>query len=98
MGKTRRVRLGVAVGVAAAAVAGALLMPVDAVAKPIAAPADFNGDGYRDLVVPAPTAKVGGKDGAGAVVVLYGSKSGVSASQGRHHTEHREGAGQRRDR
>ncbi|MEU6656180.1 FG-GAP-like repeat-containing protein [Streptomyces sp. NPDC046900] len=81
MGKTRSVRLGVAVGVAAAAAAGALLMPVDAVAKPIAAPADFNGDGYRDLVVPAPTAKVGGKDGAGAVVVLYGSKSGVSASR-----------------
>jgi hypothetical protein len=67
--------------VAAAAVAGVVLMPAEAVAKPIAAPADFNGDGYRDLVVPAPTARVGGKEGAGAVVVLYGSKSGVSTSR-----------------
>ncbi|MFE2541896.1 VCBS repeat-containing protein [Actinacidiphila glaucinigra] len=81
MGKIRRGRVATAVAVAAAAVAGAVLMPADAMAKPLTAPADFNGDGYRDLVVPAPTAKVGSKDGAGAVVVLYGSKSGVSTTR-----------------
>lgn len=43
-------------------------------------PGDFNGDGYRDAVVPAPGADVSGKEAAGAVVVLYGSKSGLSAS------------------
>ncbi|WP_327681928.1 VCBS repeat-containing protein [Streptomyces sp. NBC_00467] len=78
MGKIRRSRLATAVAVACAAVAGTVVMPADAVAKPIAAPADFNGDGYQDLVVPAPTAKVGTKDGAGAVVVLYGSRTGIS--------------------
>lgn len=78
MGKTGRTRLATAVAVACAAVTGSVVMPAVAVAKPIAAPADFNGDGYQDLVVPAPTAKVGGMDGAGAVVVLYGSRTGVS--------------------
>ncbi|MFH8775459.1 VCBS repeat-containing protein [Streptomyces sp. NPDC017958] len=42
---------------------------------------DFNGDGYRDLVTAAPSATVGGKARAGAVVVNYGSKSGISASR-----------------
>ncbi|MET8632593.1 hypothetical protein [Streptomyces sp. NPDC004680] len=60
---------------------GTVVISGEAEAKLIAVTADFNGDGYRDLVVPAPTAKVGGKDGAGAVVVLYGAKSGVSASR-----------------
>ncbi|MFI9251134.1 integrin alpha [Streptomyces sp. NPDC053069] len=41
-----------------------------------AVPGDFNGDGYRDAVLPAPEANVAGKAGAGAVVVLYGSKWG----------------------
>ncbi|WP_406305003.1 FG-GAP-like repeat-containing protein [Streptomyces sp. NBC_00885] len=71
--------MATAVAVACAAAASSVVaMPADAVAKPIAAPADFNGDGYQDLVVPAPTAKVGGMDGAGAVAVLYGSRTGVS--------------------
>ncbi|OIJ69600.1 FG-GAP-like repeat-containing protein [Streptomyces mangrovisoli] len=42
---------------------------------------DFNGDGYRDLVVGAPEAANGSVEGAGAVVVLYGSASSVSASR-----------------
>ncbi|MER5478338.1 FG-GAP-like repeat-containing protein [Streptomyces sp. NPDC002734] len=42
---------------------------------------DFNGDGYRDLVTTAHTATVGGVRSAGAVVVSYGSASGISASR-----------------
>ncbi|KUN79061.1 hypothetical protein AQJ66_29630 [Streptomyces bungoensis] len=42
---------------------------------------DFNGDGYRDLAVGAPGAANGVVDAAGAVVVLYGSATGVSASR-----------------
>ncbi|MFF5014494.1 FG-GAP and VCBS repeat-containing protein [Streptomyces sp. NPDC001165] len=42
---------------------------------------DFNGDGYRDLVTAAPSVTVGGKARAGAVVVNYGSTSGISASR-----------------
>ncbi|MEU5098927.1 hypothetical protein [Streptomyces sp. NPDC020996] len=42
---------------------------------------DFNGDGYRDLAVGAPGAANGTVDAAGAVVVLYGSAGGVSASR-----------------
>ncbi|MDX3831040.1 FG-GAP-like repeat-containing protein [Streptomyces europaeiscabiei] len=41
---------------------------------------DYNGDGYRDLAVGAPGTDVGGASSAGAVVVLYGSKSGASAA------------------
>ncbi|GAA2505657.1 FG-GAP repeat protein [Streptomyces thermolineatus] len=40
--------------------------------------ADFNGDGYRDVAVSAPRAEVGGKSGAGAVVVHYGSANGLT--------------------
>ncbi|MBX9396425.1 FG-GAP-like repeat-containing protein [Streptomyces sp. TRM72054] len=42
---------------------------------------DFNGDGYRDLAIGAPGAANGSVDAAGAVVVLYGSASGVTASR-----------------
>ncbi|MFJ1969622.1 FG-GAP-like repeat-containing protein [Streptomyces sp. NPDC087903] len=42
---------------------------------------DFNGDGYRDLAVGAPGAANGTIDEAGAVVVLYGSANGVTASR-----------------
>lgn len=41
---------------------------------------DYNGDGYHDLAVGAPGTEVGGASAAGAVIVLYGSKSGVSAA------------------
>ncbi|MEU1151130.1 FG-GAP-like repeat-containing protein [Streptomyces sp. NPDC005863] len=67
---------------------GLLALPFPAGATAPAAPAapsrlsdDFNGDGYRDLVVAAPDAKVSGKDQAGAVVVLYGSASGPRAAK-----------------
>lgn len=42
---------------------------------------DFNGDGYRDLAVGAPGAANGAVEGAGAVVVLYGSASSVGAAR-----------------
>lgn len=41
---------------------------------------DFNGDGYADLAVAAPTATVSGKTGAGFVAVLYGSKNGLNTT------------------
>ena len=59
---------------------GSLLPAAPAFAVHGAVPGDFNGDGYRDAVLPAPGANVAGKEGAGAVVILYGSKSGISAA------------------
>lgn len=41
---------------------------------------DFNGDGYRDLVIGAPSATVGGKRAAGYIAVLYGSRSGITTA------------------
>ncbi|MCG7204336.1 FG-GAP repeat protein [Streptomyces arenae] len=72
---------GAAVFVAASLVGGVVLPAVPAVALHGAVPGDFNGDGYRDAVLPAPGANVSGKQGAGAVVVLYGSASGLSTSR-----------------
>ncbi|MFM9692015.1 FG-GAP and VCBS repeat-containing protein [Streptomyces europaeiscabiei] len=40
---------------------------------------DINGDGYRDLAVAAPGEGLSGKGEAGAVHVLYGGKSGLTA-------------------
>ena len=66
--------------VVAALAAGSLLPAAPAFAVHGAVPGDFNGDGYRDAVLPAPGANVACKEGAGAVVILYGSKSGISAA------------------
>ena len=54
----------------------ALTAPAARAATP-AKPYDFNGDGKADLAVGAPGATVGGKKGAGAVSVVYGSSSGL---------------------
>ncbi|WP_234542346.1 FG-GAP-like repeat-containing protein [Streptomyces shenzhenensis] len=76
---------------AAALVGGVLLPAVPAAAVHGAVPGDFNGDGYRDAVLPAPGANVSGKEGAGAVVVLYGSASGLSTSRRRTITQNTAG-------
>lgn len=41
------------------------------------ASADFNNDGYSDLVIGAPGEKVGGHDRAGSIFVIYGSQDGL---------------------
>ncbi|MFE7275634.1 VCBS repeat-containing protein [Streptomyces sp. NPDC057623] len=74
-------RWGTSALVVAGLIAGTLLPAVPAAAVHGAAPGDFNGDGYRDAVLPAPGANVSGKEAAGAVVVLYGSASGLSATR-----------------
>ncbi len=52
-----------------------LALPAPAVA---AAPsADFDGDGYADLAIGAPTDSVAGEDAAGAVNILYGGLHGL---------------------
>lgn len=42
---------------------------------------DFNGDGYRDLVVAAPSGTVDGVKRAGYVAVLYGSAGGLDTAE-----------------
>ena len=79
--RTCRGRWRAAAVVAAALVGGTLLPAGPAFAVHGAVPGDFNGDGYRDAVLPAPGATVAGKEEAGAVVVLYGSASGLSATR-----------------
>lgn len=65
----------------AAVMAVPLLSAAPAAAVHGAVPGDFNGDGYRDVVLPAPGANVAGRQGAGAVVVLFGAASGVSTTR-----------------
>ncbi|MEV7418741.1 FG-GAP-like repeat-containing protein [Streptomyces sp. NPDC089919] len=72
----------------AAVLTVAALTPATAAPAAPAAPApaarttaDFNGDGYPDLAVGAPTATVDGLKKAGAISVLYGSATGFQNSQ-----------------
>ncbi|WRZ91740.1 FG-GAP-like repeat-containing protein [Streptomyces sp. NBC_01007] len=87
----RPVVLG-AVAVAAALAGGLLIaLPGGASAAASGLADDFNGDGYRDLATGAPGAVAGGKAKAGAVVVNYGSSSGISAA--RHKTTSQSSSG-----
>ncbi|MEV5170546.1 FG-GAP-like repeat-containing protein [Streptomyces flaveolus] len=52
-----------------------------AAAAPSRLTGDFNGDGYLDIALSAAGHQVGTAQQAGAVVVLYGSSSGVSAAK-----------------
>jgi hypothetical protein len=54
---------------------------------------DFDGDGYADLAVGVPYESVGGSAQAGAVNVLYGSASGVTAAGDQLWHENRPGMG-----
>jgi hypothetical protein len=69
--------------IAAALTTGVLtvLPATPAVAAPSGLASDFNGDGYRDIAIGAMGADVGSASGAGAVVVLYGSSSGVPSTK-----------------
>ncbi|MFE7372945.1 hypothetical protein [Streptomyces anulatus] len=81
-GTTARARRTAALAaIAATTVAATTLSGGTAQAAPLPVPQDINGDGYSDVVVPAPRATVNGLDWAGAVVVLYGSAKGVSAAK-----------------
>ncbi|PJN08394.1 integrin-like protein [Streptomyces sp. CB01635] len=80
----------------AAAVTSGLLAPAalttPATAATAASADDFNGDGYRDLAVGDRGATVGGASKAGAVVVVYGSATGLGPAS-RHTTVSQNSAG-----
>ncbi|MFF7795164.1 FG-GAP-like repeat-containing protein [Streptomyces sp. NPDC007991] len=65
----------------AATLTTGLFTATPAAAAPSGLAGDFNGDGYRDVAAGAPCTTVGSASCAGAVVVLYGSASGVSATR-----------------
>lgn len=52
---------------------------------------DINGDGYADVAVGAPGEKLGDKDGAGMVDVLYGSRDGLTGSGAQGFTQDTDG-------
>ncbi|MGW2521770.1 FG-GAP-like repeat-containing protein [Streptomyces sp. NPDC001617] len=66
---------------AATLTTGLLGVTPAASAAPSGLAGDFNGDGYRDIAISAAGTQVGSAQLAGAVVVLYGSSSGVSAAK-----------------
>ncbi|GHF05646.1 VCBS repeat-containing protein [Streptomyces griseoluteus] len=71
--------------VTAAALTGGLLSltaaPATAADSTTVAKADFNGDGIGDLATSASASYVNGRKGAGQVVVLYGTRTGVSGAK-----------------
>ncbi|BCL21875.1 VCBS repeat-containing protein [Streptomyces tuirus] len=79
-----RVRLALATA-AAAALTGTLLSatagPATAADGTHTSRADFNGDGIGDVAFSAAGAYVSGKKDAGQLVVLYGTKTGVSSAK-----------------
>jgi hypothetical protein len=59
------------------ALAGLLALALPAVARGApSATGDFDGDGRSDLAIGAPTDSVAGRESAGAVNVIYGSRRG----------------------
>lgn len=66
--------------VAAALLAAPLVAAVPAAAVPKAPIADFDGDGFADLVINAPRATVAGAESAGYVSVVYGSAAGADTA------------------
>ncbi|WP_151476852.1 VCBS repeat-containing protein [Streptomyces albicerus] len=80
----KHLRLTLATATAAALTGGLLTFSAstatagDSVHHPVA---DFNNDGYGDVAYSAGWATVGGKKGAGQIVTLYGSASGVTTTK-----------------
>lgn len=74
---TPTARRTLAPAVLAAALLALTAVPSSAAFLP--ANADFNGDGFSDLAIGAPTDSVQGQDAAGAVNVLYGGGPGLTA-------------------
>ncbi|MBA2945216.1 FG-GAP-like repeat-containing protein [Streptomyces himalayensis] len=78
----KHLRLALATASAATLTAGLLAFSATtASAAPSGLSGDFNGDGYRDLAIAAPIAKVTTKSGAGYVAVVYGTASGLDTSK-----------------
>jgi hypothetical protein len=77
---SRRKRRTVAIAVTLVAASVGALPVGSAQAAPAGLRQDFNGDGYGDLAVAAPSATVNGKAKAGYVAVLYGSASGLTST------------------
>jgi hypothetical protein len=77
MARSRTILLAVT---AAVALAATQLPPPAAAARMAAIPNDFNGDGYADLAIGAQGEDSGSRDNAGAVHVLYGSGTGLTAA------------------
>ncbi|MEU6091766.1 FG-GAP-like repeat-containing protein [Streptomyces sp. NPDC047085] len=74
------VRLAVAVAIAASLSSSLVAVSADrAVAAPSKLSDDFNGDGYRDLVIGMPAKTISGKEHAGAVLLAFGSAHGLTA-------------------
>ncbi|MFF7751887.1 FG-GAP and VCBS repeat-containing protein [Streptomyces sp. NPDC007971] len=77
-------RLALATATAAALTGGLLTFtasPATAADSFKVAKADFNGDGIGDVATSAATAYVSGHKGAGQVVVLYGTTTGVTSAK-----------------
>ncbi|GAA3122590.1 FG-GAP repeat protein [Streptomyces rameus] len=81
---THHRRVALATAVAAALTGGLLTLaasPATAADSVRTAKADFNGDGIGDIATSAAGAYVGGHKNAGQVVVLYGTRTGVSSAK-----------------
>ncbi|GGY41029.1 FG-GAP-like repeat-containing protein [Streptomyces djakartensis] len=76
------VRLAVAAALAACLTGSLVAVSADqAVAAGSRLSDDFNGDGYRDLAVGMPGKTISGKQDAGAVLVAFGSASGLTSKR-----------------
>lgn len=77
----RRALVALATSVALAGGGLTAVAAPPAAAAPSGLKGDFDGDGYRDVVIGNPAATVSGKTYAGAVAVLYGSAAGPDGSR-----------------